>query len=238
MRVLVTRPQAEAQALARLLRVLGHVPVACPLLDIRYISASIDLDGVQALLFTSGAGVRAFARLEPHRELPVFAVGDATAAMAREAGFTTVHSAEGDGDALVQAVAGALDPKHGAVLHPAGLQVAGDPGAALAPRGFAYRRLVLYEAIQAVTLPEEGQAALATGALEAVLFFSPRTAEAFVSLVAKAGLVDRCRSLGAYCLSGAVAAPAVVLPWSALHTAPAQNQQSLLALLPPGNFRS
>ncbi len=237
MRVLVTRPEPESVALARVLRVIGHVPVLCPMLDIRFREATVDLTGVQALLFTSGAGVRAFARLSPERHMTAFAVGDATAAAAQEAGFATVRSARGDGAALVDSVAEHADARHGLLLHAAGTHVAGDLAALFAVRGFRYQRLALYEAVQAVTLSEEGRSTLESGPLEGVLFFSPRTAEAFVSLVTKAGLADRCRTLTAFCLSDAVAAKATALPWVAVRVAAEPNQQSLLALLPAGTFR-
>lgn len=237
MRVLVTRPEPDSVALAGLLRTLGHVPVLCPLLDIRFRDAAIELAGVQALLFTSGAGVRAFARLSPERQTTAFAVGDATAAAAHEAGFATVRSAHGDGAALVASVAEHADARQGAVLHASGAHVAGDLAALFAVRGFTYRRVSLYEAVQAATLSEEGSSALESGPLEAVLFFSPRTAEAFVSLVTKAGLADRCRTLTAFCLSDAVAGQAAALPWLAVRVATEPNQQSLLALLPAGTFR-
>ena len=48
------------------------------------------LDGVQAVLFTSANGVRAFAAATTRRGFRAFAVGDATAAAARAAGFADV----------------------------------------------------------------------------------------------------------------------------------------------------
>lgn len=234
MHVLVTRPESESVALAQLLREQGHVPILCPLLDVAVRDERIDLGGVQGLVFTSAAGVRAFARLSPRRDLPAFAVGDATAAVAREVGFASVHSAHGDSDDLVEYLGANVDANAGALLHASGTQVAGDIAAPLAARGFHYRRVALYEAVQAAALPEEGRRALQQGPLEAVLFFSPRTAEAFVSLVNEAGLGARCTSLTAFCLSSAVAAKAAALPWSAVRTATAPTQPSLLALLPAG----
>ena len=49
-----------------------------------------------ALAFTSVNGVAAFAALTPRRDRPVFAVGDATAQAAHDAGFADVLSASGD----------------------------------------------------------------------------------------------------------------------------------------------
>ena len=78
MRLLVTRPAVEAEATAEQLRALGHAPIVCPLLIVRQLTGvTVELDGVQALLFTSAAGARAFAAQRSERSIPVIAVGDA-----------------------------------------------------------------------------------------------------------------------------------------------------------------
>ena len=103
LRALVTRPEEDAAPLAAALAERGIEVTVEPLLAIRPIAdAPIDLAGVQALLFTSANGARCFAALAAERgiagwrELPVFTVGDASAAAARAAGFGRVESAGGD----------------------------------------------------------------------------------------------------------------------------------------------
>lgn len=231
MRVLVTRLAAEADSLAALLRRLGHEPILCPLLDIRRLQPAIDLTGVQALLFSSGAGMRAFAEINPERALPALTVGEASAEIARLLGFRAVASAAGDSAALAALAIARLDPKRGAVLHASGVDIAGDAGGTLSARGFDYRRVIVYEATPAKAIPPTAEGAVRTGAFEAVLFFSPRTVDTFVSLVNKAGLADRCRAATAFCLSAAVAAAAAALPWRLVRAAPTPDKPALLALL-------
>src|SRR5579875_3886396 len=125
-RALITRPRAEAEALAAALERRGIAAVIAPMLEIVFRPAGpLELDGVQALLCTSANGVRALAQASAERGLPLFAVGDATAA-ARHAGFTAVASAAGDADALARLAAARLDPQAGRLLHVAGGAVAGD----------------------------------------------------------------------------------------------------------------
>src|SRR5207244_12955493 len=74
MLALVTRPVEDTGPLADLLAARGVVTVSEPLLAIRPIAgAAPDLDGVQAVLFTSANGARAFAAAVAPRNLPVFA---------------------------------------------------------------------------------------------------------------------------------------------------------------------
>jgi hypothetical protein len=90
---LITRPEEDARPLAEALAARGVATVIEPLLAIRPLPEAAsdlakDLAGVQALLFTSANGARAFAELSPRRDIGVLAVGDATASAARGLGFT------------------------------------------------------------------------------------------------------------------------------------------------------
>src|SRR5436309_14101233 len=97
-RALVTRPRADAMALAEALAARGIEAIVEPLLDIHYRDEPApELAGVQAVLCTSANGVRALARLSAERAIPLLAVGEATAARARTEGFVEVESAGGAG---------------------------------------------------------------------------------------------------------------------------------------------
>src|SRR3954462_9321303 len=131
-RALVTRPRAETVALAEALDRRGIEAIIEPLLDIHYRDEPApDLTGVQAVLCTSANGVRALARLSGDRELPLFAVGDATARRGREAGFANVFNAGGDAADLARLARQRLQADAGPLVHVAGSIVAGDLAAEL-----------------------------------------------------------------------------------------------------------
>jgi uroporphyrinogen-III synthase len=231
-RVLVTRPSADALPLADALQQRGFDVLLQPLLRIQATDGPApDLSGVQALLFTSANGVRAFARRSGVRTLATFAVGDATAAAAKAEGFVSVTSAGGDVDDLARLVAGRLDPAGGKLLHAAGSAVAGDLAGALGAAGFMVERLQLYTAQRVESFDPSVSAALRDGAVDAALFFSPRSAASFVSVVRAAGLTEACRGVEAFCLSEAVAEAASSVSWRSVAVAPEPNQESLLATL-------
>jgi uroporphyrinogen-III synthase len=235
-RVLVTRPLPDGERTALRVAARGYEPVIEPLIAVRWNdSPPLAFDGVQAVAFTSANGVRALARRGPVPPLPVWAVGEATAAAARAAGLAPVHAAAGDVTSLAGGMACMLDPGAGAVLHVAGSHVAGDLAGALAAAGFTVRRAVLYEAVEADALSGAALAALGAEGLAAALFFSPRTAGVFVKLAHRAGLTGRCRGVEALCLSPACAAAArgePPVPWRAVRAAGSPAEDSLLALLP------
>src|SRR5712671_6856528 len=118
LRALVTRPRAEAESLAEALAARGIDAIIEPLLEIHYRSEPApDLAGVQAILCTSANGVRALARLTAERAVPLFAIGEASAARARDDGFSRVESAGGSLADLVRLVRARLRPDGGRLLH-------------------------------------------------------------------------------------------------------------------------
>lgn len=234
-RIVVTRPAEEAERLVPALEALGCDAVLAPMLEIRALpSAPIGLAGVRAILITSANGARALCAAlaaSARRDLPVLAVGEASAAAARKVGFTNVESADGDVEALIALVRTRCTPAGGCLLHAAGSVVAGDLKGALEAAGFAVERRVLYEA-QAVTALGPGlAAALDDPRTAAVLFFSPRTAETFVTLVRDSKRAGAVARLDAICLSAAVARVAGALSWRRVVVAARPEQAALIEAL-------
>src|SRR3990170_4657890 len=97
---IVTRPSADAGPLIERLAAMGHDAIAAPLTDIRFV-AETDIPAVpfQAVVVTSANGARALARHGASARLGkalAVAVGEASGAAARAAGFARVTVADGD----------------------------------------------------------------------------------------------------------------------------------------------
>jgi len=234
MKVLITRPQRDAEALAAMLAARGIDSLIEPLSAIAFRRDGAEiltplLAGAQAIVFTSANGARAFAAATTRRDLAVLAVGDATAKAARDAGFGTVASAGGNVEDLARLAIDTLDPPKGALVHAAGSVVAGDLSGALTASGFTVRRAVLYDATTSAALSAPTQAALSRDEIEAALFFSPRNAATFVRLATP--LRDRCARIVAVGLSEAVAQPLGELPWRRIAVAPMPTEAALVATL-------
>ena len=232
MRLLLTRPHADSKKLARYLAAHGVSSVIEPLLNIRFRKGpSLDTAGVAALAFTSANGVHAFTKRSLRRDLPVFAVGDATARAARDAAFKEVKSAMGDVNDLAHLLSQALSPKAGPILHPAASQVAGDLAGRLIDAGFTYRREVIYKAEEMTILSRETCTAIARRDIDGVVLMSPRTGRIFKELMIRSKLAERAASMTAFCLSAAVAGAAKGLPWRKVQTAERPEQDAFMELL-------
>src|SRR5258707_10288555 len=232
MRVLITRPEREAVALAAALSQRGHVPVIAPLFRLEILHPPTDfsasLAACQAVLLTSANGARALAEASEQRGRPILAVGDTTAATAEGLGFNAVTSAAGDGAALVGLVRQRLDPKAGPLVHVSGVDLALDLGEALSRHGFDVRRFALYDARAESVLPDSARAALQARALDAATFFSPRAASQFAKLVGESGLADSLRSVTAIGISPSALAPLGKLPFKATVSAARPTRQAVL----------
>ncbi|MFI4949145.1 MAG: uroporphyrinogen-III synthase [Alphaproteobacteria bacterium] len=232
MRALITRPRAEAEVLAALLGERGIEAVIEPLIEIAHGTMALpELAGVQAILCTSANGVRALARTSAERGLPLFAVGDATAARARAEGFRHVESAGGDIEDLAYLVGRRLKPESGRLLHIAGSAVAGDLAAVLGAEGFTVERVVLYDAHPAAALTPATARAIADGAIDFALFFSPRTAAIFARLTEEAGVLAGLRLTVAVSISAAADAMLADLPFRDRVIATAPTQAALVACM-------
>jgi uroporphyrinogen-III synthase len=235
MRVLVTRPREEAEALALRLGPLGFEPVIEPMIDVRFLAgATVDVSGAQAVVFTSANGVRALKTARGGnslpRTLPAFAVGGTTAAAARAAGYHEVIEGEGSVESLARLIVARCPPSAGPVVHISGSVVARDLAPLLAPSGLRLTRAILYESVPAAALRPEIGARLAAGEIAAALFFSPRTARTFVNLVDGAGLAASMGAIVAIALSPAVA-DALRLPFARIVTAARPTTDALLERL-------
>lgn len=234
MRLLVTRPDPDAEALAERLRGLGHQVLIAPMLTVvPREEQAIDLAGVQVICFTSRNAVRIFADQSPERAIPVYVVGPGTAEEARAKGFLAVREGGGDGRALVEAVRDALSPLAGAVLHARGAAVAYDVVGALRKAGFTVREQVLYETLPVPALAPEVRQAWAEGHIDGVLLFSPRSAKTFATLLMDADLAGGAKQVIAYCLSDAVRSGAD-LPWQAVRVAERPDVPAMIELLEGG----
>jgi len=169
MKVLILRPQPGADETAERARALGLEPLVAPLFAVRPLAwTPPDPAAFDAVMLTSASAARQAADgLGPFLHLPCYAVGEATAVAAREAGFADVHVGPDDGSSLLLMMA---EDEVRAVFHPCGRD-----HLALDLPGVAITRIPVYAAEAAESLPVGAGTMLA-------LLHSPRAATLFAGL--------------------------------------------------------
>ncbi|MEI4235103.1 uroporphyrinogen-III synthase [Roseovarius sp. D22-M7] len=176
--ILITRPEPEAARFASALRG-DHGDTAnvltAPLMHIHWTGALPALSGDETLIFTSRQGVAGFCRLTARRDLPCYAVGEATAQAAREAGLDATPCG-GDAAALMRRLA--EDGARGPFLHPRGAHVAADIAGTLRAAGHEAAEAIVYDQ-QPQPLDAPAHAVLAGPAPVIVPLMSPRSGQLF-----------------------------------------------------------
>jgi uroporphyrinogen-III synthase len=209
-RLLLTRPQADAERTAAALRALGHSVFVAPLLQIETFADAAIGDGPwSGILVTSTNAARAIAHhkaLPALLGLPVIAAGHSSSEAMRRMGFRDVVSAAG-GEKEVVALAAQRFKAGASLLYLAGADRFGDVAGDLKAYAIAVSTVAVYRAVAAATLPAPGAEALG-GGVDGVLHFSRRSAAAYVDVTLAAGLREHALDKPVqFCLSRQVAAP-------------------------------
>ena len=233
MRLLLTRPEPDAQRTAAALRAQGHDVITAPLLRIEPApEAQFDTGPWAAILITSAnaaSAVAVHARMTELLALPVFAVGRRSAGAMAAAGFADVTSADGNVSELVRLVGARLRPA-ARLLYLAGEDRSGNLAGDLRARGFAVETAVIYRAVAATRLPPAAAQALA-GGVDGVLHFSRRSAEVFVDAARAAGVLEGALQAAHFCLSAPIAEPLAQAGAADIRVAEHPSEAVLLALI-------
>ncbi len=235
MRVIVTRPEADAASFAEALARRGHEAISSPVLRIEPVALDdIGSRSIQALIATSRNALMAIAGepdLDAFVELPIFTVGTATSAVARGLGFHGVMEGPGTAEGLAEFIVANADPSGGQLLHLTGEISAFDLPAALAPAGFKLTSLVTYKAVAMDALAKPARLAIENGEADAVALMSPRSAVIYLRLAEAAGLSDRLAGIEHLCLSKAIAERLSARPDLRVHVAEKPKIEEMLALV-------
>jgi uroporphyrinogen-III synthase len=216
MAVLVTRPHPDNEATAASLRARGFDVLLAPMLQFEALAFQDDSDTrYGAVIVTSANALRGFAKLAAGQrllKLPLFAVGEHTAAAAKEAGFDKIISANGDAAALREAVLACVKArefkelkKASPLLYLAGADLARDLAGDLGERGFTVVTQTTYRMIPVTNLPREVADGFAAHRIKAVLHYSRRSARAFLEAARSAGVEISALAVAQCCMSDAVA---------------------------------
>ena len=213
MSILVTRPHPDNEATAENLRARGHVVLLAPVLKFEPVAFHDESEaGYSAIIVTSANAIRAVApRLRDLGllELPLFAVGEHTASVAREFGFADVIVAGGDAaslrDKVMQSARAKVLKKKSTLLYLAGADLSRDLGGELGAEGFSVVTQTTYRMAPVKILPRDVCDGFASHGIEAVLHYSRRSARAFLEAARDEGVEISALAIPQCCLSETIA---------------------------------
>lgn len=227
--VIITRAEPGASETAARVEALGARVILAPVLKLEPdLSSPIpDLSTLSGLVFTSANGVRTFSDRAHQRALTAWCVGPATAAAAREAGFSDVRESAGNAIDLAHFIARNSDAPSAPLLHVANAAAKGDLKTQLEALGYAVSFAPLYAMRPATELPDAAVQAIESRSPALVLIHSAKGAAQFARLCEA-----RCLStLAAIAISEPASAPLARLHLEAIYLASAPNEDQLIAAL-------
>jgi len=214
MTIIVTRPQPDNETTGASLRARGFDVLLAPMLRFEPVALLEDEDAdYAAIIVTSANALRAIEpQLPGHRwlKLPLFTVGDRTAAAARRAGFSKIISAAGDSQDLRELILAKARGKkrefgRGPLLYLAGADLSRDLAGELGEHGLTVVTRTTYRMVASSDLPPEALEAIAANQVQAVLHYSARSARVFVDAVRAAGVEISALAVPQCCISANVA---------------------------------
>lgn len=178
--ILITRPEPSGAAFAKQLeKVIGPASkiVLSPVLQIEPCGTLPDLSEVRQLVFSSRHGVEAFARHSDRRDIPAYAVGEATAKAGRDIGLS-VTACGGDARQMMKRIL--ADALPGPFLHVRGEYTTGNLAQDLTLAGIETYEAVIYRQ-HAVGLTDQAKECLQQKTPVILPLFSPRSARLALS---------------------------------------------------------
>jgi uroporphyrinogen-III synthase len=225
---LITRPTSDAETTYSELEEIGVASFIEPMLHVNYLEPKIKIN-TEKIIITSGHAARALSNIA--KDIKIIAVGKHTEQVAMELGFTDIEHADGDSKALVDFIKAKYSPPNDSFIYAAAPITAGNLQEGLQKCGFNIRKIEVYEALPAEKLSDECITKLKQQAFDLIVFYSPRTAEVFASLITKHALEQTLITTRAFCLSKNVAEPIKKLQFAKINVAKKPENQYLLELI-------
>ncbi|MBL4789830.1 MAG: uroporphyrinogen-III synthase [Kordiimonadaceae bacterium] len=226
--LLVTRPSLEAKPTGDALELKGHRAVYAPMLLISQVSFEIpDLE--RSLIVTSKNSVRFGLANLIKKDRPVFAVGEQTAAAARDLGFTNITVGPGTARKLLPILKECGIAQKRTYAHLCGNEVAYDICDALKQCDIDAINTVTYQTTPNNHFSPSLVEAFELGEIDGALFYSARTATIFEETIAGLGKHDWLRKIDAYCLSRRTA-DQLIGPWRTVKIASQPTEQAVFSL--------
>lgn len=231
MRVLLTRPRDDSVELAQQLAGMGYEAVISPVIDIAPLEVAEFPEYCVAAIASSRHAIENTA--PQHRKMlrskALYLVGKRTELAARSQGFVEICCAAKDAASLAAFIL--TNPPEGPLIYLAARHRKRELEDRLRASGLQVVTVETYEARACAALNAEAADALRTGALDAALHFSRRSAALFAALAEKAGLAQQAGGLRHICISQAAASGLLTLDARHIAIAREPDMPSMLAAL-------
>jgi uroporphyrinogen-III synthase len=224
--VLLTRPEEDCQELKNKL----IIPViSSPLLKVIKTPKKLTLPaGVTDLIITSARVFEVVTNIRSMTSLPVWCVGEVTAAAAKAIGFETIFQVNRSAQEILERIATECPKESTHFAHLCGSVLYVDLADALTKLGFKTDKLIVYTTKAIKELTPEAEALIRAGLVQQMPFFSLRTAEIFIDLAQKSEWGDQLTGVIALAHSESISRALRQLSWKDVIVVPDLSADRIL----------
>lgn len=202
--ILITRPQPDSDKDSEMLNALGYQTITDPMLDIVPVSFTLpDLSPYKGIICTSKHAVRMLTDKIEIGNICILAVGPKTASEAAEKGFQNIRTSNGTAKGL-QTYIETQYTSQDRFLYVHGEHTSHPLDKNLEKKGYIVDSVVVYTARNTQSVNAATVDHIKKNRIDAVTFFSKRTAETFLSLAQSYGLIPHLNGIKALCISAKV----------------------------------
>jgi uroporphyrinogen-III synthase len=245
-KILITRPEPQAQTMAQEMEAMGFATLCCPVMKVETVLFELpEPDAYDVLLWTSANAAHYFCEYlesnadqitrEKWLQKKAICVGDKTAEALRIHGFTDITSASGEVGAMIDLIRKTDEAMRGQG-HPQYLHIRGHHAARplhvwLAQYDIKVDILPVYKTAELCDITETITKSYKNRDIQAVLHMSPRSAAAYAKAVTEHGLLPFHDSIISLSISPAVLECVQSISWKRSLCAEKPDKASLYALL-------
>jgi len=236
MHILITRPKLQANKTALALQSKGHTCDIEPLLTIEHIQTSQLKGDFKGLIITSSnvtSALSQLAAIDDLKPLPVLSTGKTTQDTLHEAGFENVENVQGSALTIADNAKDWMKrqglKENDRILYPCAEVIAHDLSVEFRKRGLVCVKWPVYRSVPSIVLSDHVRDSLSNNEYDAVLLYSKRTAETFVSLLNQ--MASPPDALFVYALSKDIVAGLTFESQLTVNCPKLPSEDALLALL-------
>ena len=183
--ILITRPHKESISFARLIRSVDKsIKTYCgPLFEIENLPIAPDFFLIDGAIVTSSNAVKSLKHSNVHFDGPLFCVGEATAVLAKKAGFQSL-SANGTVKQLENLITQSISSKNKKLVYFRGEQIKKDLARSLREKNYKIDELTCYRKLPR-NLSSQIISDIDSGLINGAAFFSQDTANLFFNQIKK-----------------------------------------------------
>ena len=214
MHILLTRPLEDCTNLLIKFKNLGHMVSNLPVIKIKKINyEETNFNNYSAIVFTSSNAVKNLSLDKINKTTKCFCVGSITEKVARNLGFQSVISADGNVRVLKELILQNHDKKDGKILYISGEIVSSNLDKELSNEGYEISRIINYTVEHINEFQNNIIEDLKKNIPDIVYVYSENSAKSFLNIIKKYQLIDSWMNTNLMCIGEKTSAVLNDIKW-------------------------